>query len=126
MSIQFVACACLDCPMNEGKQCRAPFIFVDKNGLCTIKDNGPYDNKSAMERYVDLQECHCDRCRHWEMDEATQMGQCGFRSDLFFNKEVSTLVSGSGAEQRVSSKCEEFAKQIPEPGFSTTVNIPEL
>jgi hypothetical protein len=97
--------------MNDQKQCRAPFIFVDKDGSCMIRSQGPFENKSEMERYVDLQECHCKKCRHWEVDEATDMGQCGFRAPLFFDK---------------AGKCDEFAKQVEEPGFSTIVSIPQL
>lgn len=105
MSLQFVSCSDVGCPMNSGKQCRAPFIFVDADGRCSIKANGPYDNKAAIESYVDLKTCDCERCDHWEQDNQGK-GVCGFRADLFF---------GPG------NICHEFDKQIGQPGYVTLV-----
>lgn len=105
MSLQFIACSDTKCPLNTSKQCRSPFIFVDEEGRCSIRESGPYDNKSDVEKYVDLKQCDCSKCDHWE-ENSLGVGSCGFGGDLFFgNKNI----------------CYQFEKQIGDPGFSTTV-----
>jgi hypothetical protein len=105
MSMQFISCNDVDCPLNESKQCRAPFIFVAADGTCSVRNSGPYDNKAEVESYVNLKRCECTKCDHWEED-AMGEGSCGFRGNLFF-----TAVN----------ICHEFEKQIGEPGFATIV-----
>lgn len=115
MSMRFVACSAIDCPMNQEKQCRAPFIMVDKEGYCIIKGNGPHDMKSITESYVDIRECRCKDCNNWEIDkmlsdETREIGVCGLGLDLFFTKRD---VLGTSC-----AKCNTFEKQISKPGFS--------
>lgn len=106
MSVQFIACSETSCPMNEDKQCRSPFVLVDHAGHCLIRENGPHDEKSQTESYVDLQECGCKKCAHWE-ENPYGAGDCGFRADLFFRR----LAEGGPV-------CSQFADQIGEPGYT--------
>jgi hypothetical protein len=105
MSLQFVSCNDTSCPLNQSKQCRAPFIFVDENGTCSIRNAGPHDNKAEVETYVDLKRCDCTKCDNWEED-LLGAGTCGFRGNLFFTDK---------------NICHEFEKQVGEPGFATIV-----
>lgn len=109
--LAFVACNDTACPLNEGKQCRAPFIAVNEHGICIIRDSGPHHNKSETERYVEIMECQCQKCNHWEVDEAKNVGSCGFRDKLFFNQ--FKLADGTYGPPT----CNEIAKQISQPGF---------
>ena len=107
--MQFVSCSDDSCPLNVDKQCRAAFIAIGDDGKCMIRDGGPFDNKSPTESYVEILECRCQKCNHWELDEEHNMGSCGLRDSLFFDK------------PRMSSaapKCSIIAKQITQPGFS--------
>lgn len=115
MNVRFVACSETSCPMNCDKQCRAPFLMVDENGYCMIRDGGPYDNKAATESYVDIRECRCKSCNHWEKDESgvVPVGVCGLGSDLFFS-----LRSKDG---NPASICSDFDKQVDQPGFAATL-----
>lgn len=107
--MQFVACGDESCPLNESKSCRAPFIAIDENGQCMIRENGPFLNKSQTENYVEIRECRCQKCNHWEKDQATEVGTCGLREDLFFN---------SFKNEALGPKCSALEKQIEKPGFS--------
>jgi hypothetical protein len=106
MARQFVACADTSCPLNELKQCRAPFIFVGEDGTCMIRPQGPYENKSQIENYVEIKGCSCQKCNHWEIDQVSNRGICALAADLTFDKQ---------------NRCNDYAKQIAEPGFSATV-----
>ena len=97
--------------MNCDKQCRAPFIAVEEDGRCIIKDEGPYGKKSDTERYVEIEECRAQKCNHWEKDEVTGRGTCNLSSEMFF------LAGKIGPP-----KCVDFLKQIDEPGFAATVD----
>lgn len=105
MSLQFISCTDTTCPMNKMKQCRAPWIFVDKDGRCSIREGGPHENKSDVEAYVDLKTCDCSSCNNWETN-VDGKGVCGFSGTLFFNPK---------------NICNEFEKQIGEPGFAKVV-----
>jgi hypothetical protein len=70
--------------MNEDKQCRAPLITVDENGFCTVKNEGPHENKSDIERHVEIRECKCKECDSWEEDFDTDLGRCGLEDRLSF------------------------------------------
>lgn len=115
MSTQFIACTDSTCPMNEDKQCRSPFIMVDEEGFCSLrKTSGPFDAKSLTENYVDLRECKCYGCDHWELDEATGYGVCGLHEDLFFS--IRQMANGDAFP-----KCMAFDKQIDPPKFTATI-----
>lgn len=113
MSMQFISCGDTGCPMNEGKTCRARFIFVGGDGECRLKKEGPHKDKAPIEGYVELRECRCSTCNYWELDEATQVGQCAAREDLFFFISKADL-----AREDSSPVCNNFRAQISQPGFS--------
>jgi hypothetical protein len=99
------------------KTCRSRAIFVGDDGACRVKKEGPHGNKAEIEGYVDLRECRCSRCNYWELDERTQIGQCGAREDLFF------FMARRDAEQGESSPvCNNFRKQIDQPGFTARLD----
>lgn len=106
--MQFVSCSDVSCPFNELKQCRAPFIAIDEQGLCVIKEGGPFGNKSQTERYVEIKECRCQLCNYWELDDSTNIGSCGLRENLHFE----------ARKDLVGPKCSTYDKQIEKPGFS--------
>ena len=113
MSIQFISCNYIkengaECPLCEEHQCRAKKILVDDEGKCATGRVGPYENKSQTENYVELTKCENQKCRHWELDEANQTGKCEIRTDIFFNR---------------NGICNDFEKQIQEPGFFA--HVPE-
>lgn len=107
--MQFVACGDESCPMNEGRTCRAPFIAIDDEGRCMIREGGPFTLKSSTENYVEIRECRCQKCNFWELDEANLVGACGLRENLFFEQHK---------DQPLGPKCSAFEKQIEKPGFS--------
>ena len=109
MNPQFVSCSDQSCPFNEQKGCRSPFIIVVENGKCSIRESGPFDNKASIETYVDIKECRCQKCHHWELDEATNIGRCGFADSLFFNQY---------RNEPLGPICNTFEKQVQQPGFS--------
>ena len=113
--ICFVTCAETGCPMNEGRQCRAPFIAVDGRGACFTKDAGPHTGKSQTENYVDVRTCDNSKCNYWEQDKVTDVGICGFSADLMF-----VLRQGEVGESIVV--CSNFDSQIEEPGFWAKVD----
>ena len=119
MSIQFVSCNDESCPLNEGKNCRASWLMVDEDGKCAIRDQC-HDEKSTIETYVDLKECRCESCNNWELDEASQIGQCGLREDLFFRLKK-TLKDKK--EVFLGPFCFSYEKQISEPGAFDKVVI---
>jgi hypothetical protein len=114
----FVTCATTDCPMNEGKQCRAPFIAIDGVGRCFTKEAGPHANKFQTENYVDVRACENSKCNHWEQDKVTDVGICGFAADLMF-----VLRKGEAGENL--AVCSNFNSQIEEPGFWAKVDKDE-
>lgn len=115
MSMQFISCTDGGCPMNEDKQCRSPFILVDEEGFCALRRiDGLFDAKSLTENYVDLRECKCFGCNHWELDEASGYGICGLREDLFF----SIRAAANGDE---FPKCIAYDKQIDQPKFTANL-----
>lgn len=102
---QFVSCSDTSCQMNKDKRCHSPFIVVDDDGFCALrKNNGPFPIKSPTETYVTIRECKCLECRNWEVDPETEFGTCGLREPLWFN---------------IRNMCNEFEKQIEEPGFTS-------
>lgn len=107
--MQFVSCSDTACPFNEGKSCRAPFIAINELGQCMIREYGPFENKATTESYVEIRECRCQKCHHWELDDASNVGTCGLRDDLVFIQ-LKDLVLGP--------KCNAYNKQISSPGFS--------
>lgn len=113
--MQFVSCNDITCPLNEGKQCRAPFIAVGVDGKCLIRDNGPLDGKSETEKYVEIRTCQCQKCNYWELDEARNVGSCGLRESLFFSQDRN--------EDKTLGKpeCDTYKKQISQPGFSANL-----
>jgi hypothetical protein len=114
----FVTCAAGTCPMNDGHQCRAPFVAIDGLGTCFTKDAGPHANKSMTENYVDVRACENKKCNHWEQDKVTETGICGFAADLNF-----VLRKGEGGEDL--AVCSNFDSQIEEPGFWAKVDNKE-
>lgn len=124
MSIQFISCNAEECPLNEDKQCRAPWIVADESGKCLIRANGPYDGKSETEKYVDLMECRCEQCRHWERDQSTLLGQCGLGTDLFFNLKWVENPADPENPTPVGPVCNDYDKQISEPPpYSATLDL---
>lgn len=114
--MQFVSCSDTTCPMNQDKQCRAPFITINQDGTCKIRDAGPYDGKAETEKYVEIKECQCSKCNHWEQNAATLIGACGLHSNLFFDrKKVQEDAYGKPV-------CDTFHKQITPPGFAASIN----
>ena len=106
-AFQFVSCSDSACPMNSDKQCRAPLITVDDEGLCTIKEKGPFNGKSASEKHVEILECVCQKCDAWELDEASNIGSCGLRAPLAFEK-----ARDADGEVLKCPKCNDYARQI--------------
>lgn len=114
--MQFVTCTATSCPFNEMKQCRAPYITVDKDGKCLIMAGGPFDGKSQTERHVEIRSCSCETCAHFERDPLAdpnaKEGVCGLCEPLVFSKEQ----AGDGPPV-----CMTFAKQIDAPPFATRI-----
>ena len=110
-TMQFIGCNDDECPLNQDRQCRAPWIAVDSDGNCITRSKGPFDNKSETERYVELSSCSCTSCVLWEReDDDSDEGRCGAGKDLHF------------VPRDAGVKCLEFEKQIDEPDpFSTTM-----
>lgn len=107
--MQFITCSDEGCPFNKDKSCRAPFVMIDDNGRCLIRDHGPFTFKSETEQYVEIRECRCQKCNHWELDESINMGTCGLRENLHFIQHK---------DEPVGPKCSNFEKQIEQPGFN--------
>lgn len=126
MISQFVSCNATSCPLNEQKQCRAPFIAIDADGRCKIMKGGPFDNKAQTENYVEIRSCDCEGCSFFERDEVTNDGQCGQREDLFFsivqnitpkmNNLKDQVIVAEGKD--LPPVCYTFAKQIKPPGYA--------
>lgn len=116
MNQRFVSCTATSCPMNSDKQCRAPFLMVDQEGKCLIMDNGPHECKSPTENYVDIKECRCKGCNHWELNESGHqpIGSCGLGADLFFR----LIKDDDGV---ASAGCHDFQKQIKPPDFTAAL-----
>lgn len=107
--VYFVACTDITCPLNQDRQCRAPFISIDSDGKCMIREGGPFHGKSPTEKHVEIIECQCQKCHHWELDEATNIGACGLRADLFFRQEI-------GKDSVLGPpSCNEYSKQVNPP-----------
>lgn len=123
MSIQFVLCNDIDCPLNHDKQCLAKWITVKKDGRCSVRDQ-LHEDKWPTENYVDMKECLNKSCDHWEMDEATEKGQCGFRENLFFK--LRRVEDEKKRKMMIGPFCSEFERQIGQPDpFSNVTNVPE-
>lgn len=125
MISQFVSCNAIKCPLNEQKQCRAPFIEIDHDGRCKIINDGPFENKSQTEKYVEIKSCDCEQCSFYEQDEVSGAGQCGHREDLFFSITQNIVPKIAGQDQVVVPDgrnlppiCYTFAKQIEAPKYS--------
>lgn len=103
--IQFVSCTVTKCPMNADKQCRAPLIMVDEHGFCVTKEDGPHENKSDVEQYVEIRECKCQECDSWEMDFDTDLGRCGLEDRLSFG---GALKDDQEAERHKDEMAKEF------------------
>jgi hypothetical protein len=110
--MQFVGCSATECPFNEMKQCRAPYITMDKEGKCMIMDGGPFEGKAEIERHVEIRSCACETCAHFERDELTNVGGCGLYEPLFFSRTLS---------QEGGPVCSTFAKQIDAPPYATKI-----
>jgi len=108
-TMQFISCSDESCPFNEGKSCRAPFIAINEVGKCMIREDGPFVNKAPTENYVEIRECRCQKCNHWELDEALNIGRCGLGESLFMVQYKN---------EPLGPKCNTFTKQIAQPGFS--------
>lgn len=122
MSTQFIACTADECPLNEDRQCRAPWIAVDEDGRCMILDTGPYDDKSPTEKYVELKGCKCSDCNHYEIDKETLRGDCGLGEDLFFKMLEVKDDHDPKRGQRDGPFCHAYDKQISKtPAFQTDV-----
>lgn len=111
-NMQFVTCNETTCPFNEGRECRASFLMIDSNGKCVIKDKGPFDGKAVTQNYVDIRECRCKVCNHWEKDELTEIGQCGLRDSLHFNQRKVDPNQPTGPSQ---AACSTFEQQVEQP-----------
>lgn len=107
--MQFVGCSDESCPFNLSKTCRAPYIAIDEEGRCMIREGGPFTTPSPTEQYVEIRECRCQKCNSWELDEETGIGTCGLRDSLVFIQQK---------DQQVGPKCTVFEKQISQPGFT--------
>lgn len=110
--MQFVSCSDESCPFNEGKNCRAKLIAINELGQCMIRENGPFSDKSQTEQYVEIRECRCQKCNHWELDEELNVGRCGLADSLHFMQHK---------DEQLGPKCIVFEKQITQPGFSATL-----
>lgn len=110
--MQFVACSDESCPLNQQKSCRAPFIAIDENGRCMIREGGPFANMAQTEQYVEIRECRCQKCASWELDEVHQVGSCGLKESLTFVQKK---------DEQIGPKCTVIDKQIAQPGFSANV-----
>ena len=108
--MRFVTCTDTSCPMNESKQCRAPRITVNAEGVCMLREAGPFDGKAQTERYVEIYECRCQKCNSWEQDPVTEAGVCGLGEDLSFLQHMG---------EPLNPKCSSFEKQIGAPPYTS-------
>lgn len=106
-NMQFVTCNETTCPFNENRECRASFLMIDKDGKCAIRDKGPFDGKAQTQGYVDIRECRCKGCNHWEEDDLTKIGQCGLRESLHLNSRK--------VDDKLTAACSAFEKQVAQP-----------
>jgi len=96
--------------------------MVDEDGRCAIRDGGPHEDKSPTEKYVELRECNCKSCNHWEEDKATQKGDCGLHEDLFFKILNIKDEYNPKKSQPDGPFCHAYDKQIPKtPPFQAEV-----
>jgi 23S rRNA G2445 N2-methylase RlmL len=109
--MRFVACTEESCPMNDTRQCRAQWISFDEHGFCLVRMEGLTGKKSPTERHVEITECRCQKCNHWELDETAcaNIGSCGLGADL---------VVIQHKNQPLGPKCSIFDRQISEPPYS--------
>ena len=114
--MQFVSCNDESCPFNTQRTCRAPWLTVDENGKCMIRENGPFTTPSATEQYVEIRSCSCQKCNNWEVDEATGVGTCGLRDSLAFVWHKNPDVKET--DQALGPVCTVYEKQIAQPGFT--------
>lgn len=106
--MRFVSCTDADCPLNESNVCRASFIRIGNSGRCKAKKDHVSQPKSQTDQYVEIQECQCQKCDHWEFDQSTGAGSCALGNDLVFLKTSN------------SPLCNDYMKQIDSPGFTAT------
>lgn len=99
----FVTCSVVSCPSNSLKTCRAKSLTVGSTGECQACNQQV--DRSVTDNYVDVEACACQKCDHWELDEATNRGKCGASSPLHFTNTNSIPI------------CMDFKKQIGQPGF---------
>ena len=104
----FVTCSEESCPSNCLKSCRAKALSVGAKAECEAFAKKV--DKSLTDNYVDVEGCAVSKCDHWEIDEATNKGKCGFSGDLHFSK-----------MEGAPPICMEFKTQIGQPGFAANV-----
>jgi len=109
-TLRFVSCMDESCPLNETKQCRAPMIAIGTNGACLLRENGPFEGKSETEKYVEISECRCQKCNHWELDEVSNTGVCGLAENLTFLQHKN---------EPLNPQCQTFEKQISAPEYTS-------
>lgn len=82
--------------------------MVDQDGRCIVRHDGPHENKSVTDNYVEIRECSCQKCNHWELENDGETGKCGLGAGL-------ALVDKSEDHGPI---CSDYKKQIGEPGFA--------
>jgi hypothetical protein len=110
---EFITCCDTSCPLNDGKRCFGKTINISEDGTCNVRDSGPFEDKAEIEPYVEIAECQCQKCNHWEIDGSTDKGTCGLREPLTFilKRDLTTGEYGKPL-------CNAFSKQINQPGFT--------
>jgi hypothetical protein len=119
--MQFISCTVTACPMNDAKQCRAPAIIVDKQGICETKANGPHTGKSPIEKHVEIKECKNEECDSWEFDEALGKGRCGLESTLSFQGFDKAIKAKAEEVEKGKPVCLDFERQIGSPPWAANV-----
>lgn len=128
VNMRFVSCTDESCPLNSQRQCRGPYIMLGENGECVTRIEGPHDNKSETEDYVEIRECCNTRCIHWQQDEESEIGVCGLADDL---KIVKVVLQGPDGQElferdesgktvpKVSTVCMIYNNQIQQPDYTS-------
>ena len=106
MVTQFVTCDFADCPMNEARTCRSPFVKVSQDASCLTREDPPVALKAQTENYVEIKTCACFSCNNWEED-SNGNGCCGYGSSLHFRDRTDS--------EKLKAKCKEFDDQIGQP-----------
>jgi hypothetical protein len=105
----FVTCSVTSCPSNSYKTCRAKKLTVGATGDCQAFNQAV--DRSITDNYVEVEACTCQKCDHWELDEATSRGKCGSSSPLHF------AATPAGSADEITPVCMDFKTQIGQPGF---------